>query len=326
MNEKVLRTLEYDKIIALLTDKASSEPGRELCRKLLPSTDLAAIEKAQIETGDALSRLFARGSTSFGGNKDLGYAIRSLEVGSALSIPELLKIAGMLENVSRIKTYGKKEQEDAPGDSLDVYFSALTPLTTLSDEIRRCILSEEEIADDASPTLKQIRRSMALTNEKIHSQLNSMVNGSCRTYLQDAVITMRGNRYCIPVKAEYKNQVPGMIHDQSRAGSTLFIEPAAVVSLNNRLKELALQEKAEIEAILADLSAKAGLHTEELMENQKTMTKLDFIFAKAGLAMDLHATAPIFNREHFIHIRKGRHPLLDKKKGGSHRYSFGPGF
>ncbi len=314
MNEKVLRTLEYDKIIALLTDKASSEPGRELCRKLLPSTDLAAIEKAQIETGDALSRLFARGSTSFGGNKDLGYAIRSLEVGSALSIPELLKIAGMLENVSRIKTYGKKEQEDAPGDSLDVYFSALTPLTTLSDEIRRCILSEEEIADDASPTLKQIRRSMALTNEKIHSQLNSMVNGSCRTYLQDAVITMRGNRYCIPVKAEYKNQVPGMIHDQSRAGSTLFIEPAAVVSLNNRLKELALQEKAEIEAILADLSAKAGLHTEELMENQKTMTKLDFIFAKAGLAMDLNATAPIFNREHFIHIRKGRHPLLDKKK------------
>ena len=314
MNDKVLHTLEYDKIITLLTDKASSEPGRELCRTLKPITDLNEITQAQQETADALSRLFKKGSTSFGGNKDLGYAIRSLEVGSALSIPELLKIAGMLENVSRIKTYGKKEREDAPEDSLDVYFDGLTPMTTLANEIRRCIISEEEIADDASPTLKHIRRSMLLTNEKIHTQLNSMVNGSCRTYLQDAVITMRGNRYCIPVKSEYKSQVPGMVHDQSSTGSTLFIEPAAIVNLNNQLKELALQEKAEIEVILADLSAQAAEHTEELLENQKLMTKLDFIFAKAGLAMEQNATAPIFNTEHFIQIRKGRHPLLDKKK------------
>lgn len=314
MNEKVLRTLEYDKIINLLTDKASSEPGKELCRTLVPGTDLEEINQAQRETGDALARLFKKGSTSFGGNKDLGYAIRSLEVGSALSISELLKIAGMLENVSRIKTYGKKEKEDIPEDSLDAYFDGLTPLTQLANEIRRCILSEEEIADDASATLKHIRRSMSLTNDKIHSQLNSMVNGSYRTYLQDAVITMRGNRYCIPVKAEHKKDVPGMVHDQSSTGSTLFIEPAAIVSLNNQLKELALQEKAEIEVILADLSAQAGLHTEELLENQKLMTKLDFIFAKAGLAMDQNATAPIFNTEHYIQIRKGRHPLLDKKK------------
>ena len=314
MNDKVLHTLEYDKIISLLTDKASSEPGRELCRALKPCTDLDEIKQAQQETADALTRLFKKGSTSFGGNKDLGYAIRSLEVGSALSIPELLKIAGMLENVSRIKTYGKAEREDTPEDSLSVYFNGLTPLTGLASEIRRCILSEEEIADDASPTLKHIRRSILLTNEKIHTQLNSMVNGSCRTYLQDAVITMRGNRYCIPVKSEYKSQVPGMVHDQSSTGSTLFIEPAAIVNLNNQLKELALQEKAEIEMILADLSAQAGLHTEELLANQKLMTKLDFIFAKAGLAMDQNATAPVFNTEHFIQIRKGRHPLLDKKK------------
>lgn len=314
MNDKVLHTLEYDKIIALLTDKASSEPGRELCRALKPVTDLEEIHQAQQETADALSRLFKKGSTSFGGNKDLGYAIRSLEVGSSLSVPELLKIAGMLENVNRIKTYGKKEREDAPKDSLDIYFEGLNPLTTLASEIRRCILSEEEIADDASPTLKHIRRSMLLTNEKIHTQLNSMVNGSLRTYLQDAVITMRGNRYCIPVKSEYKSQVPGMVHDQSSTGSTLFIEPAAVVNLNNQLKELVLQEKEEIEVILAGLSAQAGLHTEELLQNQKLMTKLDFIFAKAGLAMEQNATAPIFNTEHFIQIRKGRHPLLDKKK------------
>ena len=147
MNEKVLRTLEYDKIINLLTDKASSEPGKELCRNLVPGTDLEEINMAQQETADALTRLFQKGSTSFGGNKDLGYAIRSLEVGSALSISELLKIAAMLENVSRIKTYGKKEKEDTPNDSLDVYFDGLTPMTHLANEIRRCILSEEEIAE-----------------------------------------------------------------------------------------------------------------------------------------------------------------------------------
>lgn len=314
MNEKVLHTLEYDKIINMLTDKASSKPGKELCKSLIPVTDLAEIRLAQQETADALARLFKKGSTSFGSNKDLGYAIRSLEIGSSLSVSELLKIAAMLENVSRIKTYGKKDKEDTPDDSLDIYFDGLTPMTQLSSEIRRCILSEDEIADDASPALKSIRRSMSLTNDKIHSQLNSMVNGPYRTYLQDAVITMRGNRYCIPVKSECKKDVPGMVHDQSSTGSTLFIEPAAIVNLNNQLKELALQEKAEIEVILATLSARAGEHTGELLENQKLMTKLDFIFAKAGLAMDQNATAPVFNTDHRINIRKGRHPLLDKKK------------
>lgn len=314
MNEKVLRVLEYHKIIDLLTDKASSPLGRELCRALRPMIDLDEITLSQQETADALARIFQKGSTSFGGNKDLGYAIKSLEIGSALSAPELLKIAGMLYNVSRIKTYGKREKEETPADSLDEYFDGLTPLTSLANEIRRCILSEDEIADDASPGLKHIRRSIILTNDKIHTQLNSMVNGSYRTYLQDAVVTMRGNRYCIPVKSEYKGQVPGMVHDQSSTGSTLFIEPAAVVALNNQLRELALQEKAEIESILAQLSLSAAEHTEALTDNQRLMTKLDFIFAKAGLAMDLNATAPVFNTEHFIHIRKGRHPLLDKKK------------
>lgn len=314
MNQKVLRTLEYNKIIDLLTDKADSEPGKKLCRELTPSTDLSAIREAQRETGDALSRLFKIGSTSFGSNRDLGFSIRSLEIGSALSASELLKIASLLDNVSRIKTYGKKDREDAPDDSLDPYFEQLTPLTQLANEINRCILSEEEIADDASPKLKSIRRSKLLTNEKIHNQLNSMLNGSYRTYLQDAVITMRNNRYCIPVKAEYKGQVNGMVHDQSSTGSTFFIEPAAVVSLNNQLKELDLQEQEEIEVILADLSAQAGAHTEELATNQRIMTKLDFIFAKAKLALDQNATEPRFNTDHIINIRKGRHPLLDKKK------------
>ena len=314
MNTKVLTTLEYNKIIDLLTEKADSEPGKKLCRDLVPSTDLSAIRTAQRETKDALARLFRIGSTSFGSNRDLGFSIRSLEIGSSLSMSELLKLASFLDNVSRIKTYGKKEREDLPNDSLDAYFEGLTPMTQLANEINRCILSEEEMADDASPKLKSIRRSKLSTNEKIHSQLTSMVNGAYRTFLQDAVITMRDNRYCIPVKAEYKSQVSGMVHDQSSTGSTFFIEPAAVVNLNNQLKELDLQEQEEIEVILGDLSSQAAVHTSELAADQKIMTTLDFIFAKAKLAMEQNATEPIFNTEHYIQIRKGRHPLLDKKK------------
>lgn len=314
MNTKVLTTLEYNKIIDLLTEKADSEPGKKLCRDLVPSTDLSTIRTAQRETKDALARLFRIGSTSFGNNRDLGFSIRSLEIGSSLSMSELLKLASFLDNVSRIKTYGKKERQDLPNDSLDAYFEGLTPMTQLANEINRCILSEEEMADDASPKLKSIRRSKLSTNEKIHSQLTSMVNGAYRTFLQDAVITMRDNRYCIPVKAEYKSQVSGMVHDQSSTGSTFFIEPAAVVNLNNQLKELDLQEQEEIEVILGDLSSQAAVHTSELAADQKIMTTLDFIFAKAKLAMEQNATEPIFNTEHYIQIRKGRHPLLDKKK------------
>lgn len=314
MNEKVLRTLEYNKIIAMLTEKASSDPGRKLCMELIPSTDIDVITEAQKQTSDALSRLFKKGSTSFGGNKDIGYTLKSLSIGSTLSTSELLKIAGLLENVNRIKTYGRREREEEQRDSLDDFFDCLEPLTPLSNEIRRCILSEEEISDDASPGLKHIRRSMMLTNDKIHTQLTGMVNGSYRTYLQDAVITMRNNRYCLPVKSEHKGQVPGMVHDQSSTGSTLFIEPAAVVALNNQLKELSLKEQEEIEVILASLSARTAEHTDMLAQNQKLMTTLDFIFAKASLAMEQNASMPVFNNDRYIHIRKGRHPLLDKKK------------
>ena len=314
MNEKVLRTLEYNKIIDLLTQKATSQPGRALCQNLKPLTDLSDIRLAQQETSDALSMLFSKGSTSFGGNRDVSMSLRSLEIGSTLSAPELLKIAGLLDNVNRIKSYGRKQREDEKQTSLSDYFDRLEPLITLAGEINRCILSEEEIADDASAGLKHVRRSIILTGEKIHSQLTSMVNGSYRSYLQDAVITMRDNRYCIPVKAEYKSQVPGMVHDQSSTGSTFFIEPASVVSLNNQLKELAIKEKEEIEAVLADLSAQTATHTQEIAENQKIMTFLDFVFAKASLAMEENATMPLFNTEHSINIRKGRHPLLPPKK------------
>ena len=314
MNAKVLRVLEYDKVIRMLEDKASSAPGRELCRSLTPMTDLTDIEAAQEETAAALARLFSRGSINFGNNRPLGMSLKSLEIGSALSAPELLGIAGLLENAARAKNYGRQQKEDEATDCLTEDFNFLEPLTPLSSEIRRCILSEEEIADDASANLKRIRRSMVTVGERIHSQLNGMVNGSARSWLQDSVITMRDGRYCIPVKSEYKNQVPGMVHDQSSSGSTFFIEPAAVVNLNNQLRELEIEEQKEIAVILAGLSAQAAEHAAEIAENMRILTRLDFIFARAGLAMDLNATRPVFNPDHQIRIRQGRHPLLDKKK------------
>ena len=328
MNDKSLKVLEFHKIIDLLTEHATSEPGRNMCRALRPSVVLSTIEQSQQETDDAVGRLLRRGSTNFGSNKDLGFSLKSLEVGSTLSISELLKIAMLLENVARVKNYGREgkqpenlrtaspDEENASlseGDSLTPYFDALEPFSPLSSEIRRCILSEEEIADDASSNLKRIRREKASTGDKIHSQLLSMVNGSCRTYLQDAVVTQRNNRYCIPVKSEYKAQVPGMVHDQSSTGSTFFIEPAAVVALNNRLKELDAEEKDEIEVILADLSAQTAEHASEILENCRLMTLLDFIFAKASLALAMNGSRPIFNEDYRINIRKGRHPLIDKR-------------
>ena len=313
INEKALRVLEYYKIIDILVEKASSKPGKELCRSLVPLSDLDEIQLAQTYTKDALSRLFRKGNTSFGGNRDLSYMCRHLEIGGSLNAAELLQIASLLENTARVKNFGRSDGKELT-DSLESFFEELEPLTQLSSELRRCILSEEEIADDASSALRHIRRQMGIAGDKIHSQLNSMVNGSYRTYLQDPVITMRNNRYCIPVKAEYKNQVPGMIHDQSGSGSTLFIEPSAIIELNNKIKELSLQEKEEIEKILEELSLLCSEYTPTLKRNVELMTFLDFTFAKASLAMELNATEPVFNQRGYINIRKGRHPLLPKDK------------
>ena len=313
MNEKALRILEYHKIINLLTDKATSAPGKELCHVLKPMTDIEKIEEAQRQTADAFSRLVKGDRANFSGNTDISYSIKALEIGSALSAAELLKIAASLACAARAKAFSRTERDDEIEDSLQRFFANLEPLTPLQNEINRCILSEEEIADDASAALKHIRRSISLTNDKIHSQLTNMVNGSYRTYLQDAVITMRNNRYCIPVKSEHKGNVPGMIHNQSATGSTLFIEPAVIVNLNNQLKELAMQEQDEIERILAELSANASDFTEELANNYRLLTILDFIFARAALAIDMNASRPLFNNKRYINIRKGRHPLLNKK-------------
>ena len=314
MNEKALKSLEYYKIIQLLTEKASSSLGKELCRDLLPSVDLAQIQLMQAQTRDALSRLFQKGSISFGSVKDVRGSLKRLEIGSTLGIIELLSICSLLENTSRVKAYSRNERGDHPADSLDEMFEQLSPLTPLSAEIRRCILSEDEISDSASPGLLKVRRSMKIANDRIHTQLTSLVNGGARNYLQDAVITMRNGRYCIPVKAEYKGQVPGMIHDQSSTGSTLFIEPMAIVKLNNDIRELELQEQKEIEAVLAELSNQTAAYTDQIRDDLEIMVQLDFIFARASLAMDMNGTEPIFNTEHKIRLKQARHPLIPRKK------------
>ena len=313
MNEKALRTLEYTKIIERLTELAGSSIGKELCRNLKPSSNLAEIEAAQKQTSDALSRIYQRGSISFSGVQDVRGSLKRLEIGGSLSALELLRIAKLLETTSRVKSFGRLENSDREKDSLDDMFDGLQLLANLYNEIYRCILSEDEIADDASPALAKIRRSIRQTNDRVHTQLASLVNGSSRTYLQDAVITMRNGRYCVPVKSEYKGQVPGMIHDQSSTGSTLFIEPMAIVKLNNELRELELQEQKAIEAVLAELSNMAAAENENIADNFRILTQLDFIFARAMLSKSYNGTEPIFNEKGHINIKKGRHPLLDKK-------------
>ena len=316
MNEKVLHTLEYNKILDQLTAYAFSADAKSRCQKLRPITDRAQIEQLQQQTSDALSRLFKYGSLSFSGVTDIRDSLKRLEIGGALSAIELLRVCSLLESAKRAKAFARSQDDnDQPDDSLTSLFAGIEPLTPLYDEIRRCILSEDEIADDASSTLHSIRRSMRGMNDKIRAQMNSMINNTTtRSYLQDTVITMRDGRYCLPVKAEAKSLVPGMIHDQSSTGSTLFIEPMAVVNLNNEYKELQLREQEEIEVILAGLSNLTASYATQLLADYELLTELDFIFARAAFAQTYNGVAPLFNDDGRIHIRKGRHPLLDPKK------------
>ncbi len=314
MNKQTLTKLEYYKITDLLTEHASSFSGKELCKRLKPMTDLVKIQSAQEETKAAFTRIVKKGRPSFSGCNPVNDSMRRLEIGGVLGSGELLRICKLLETAGRAKSYGRHEHADESEDCLDPYFSQLNPVSVLSTEIRRCIIEEEEISDEASAELKRIRRSMGQINDKVHATLSGMVNGSLRTYLQDPIITMRGDRYCIPVKAEYRSQVPGMIHDQSSTGSTLFIEPMAVVKLNNDLKELYAKEQEEIQVILARLSADTAEYISDIQTNYTVLKELDFIFAKGALAIDMNASLPIFNTEGRIHIREGRHPLLNKKK------------
>ncbi len=315
MNEKVLKTLEYHKILSQLSEYAFSDAAKKRCLSLRPITDRGQIELLQLQTKDALSRLFRCGSLSFSGVHDVTESLKRLAIGGTLSASELLSICSLLEAAKRAKAFSRSEKEDVPDDSLTSFFTEIEPLTPLYDEIRRCIIAEDEIADDASSTLRSIRRSMRGMNDKIRAQMNNMINNTTtRSYLQDAVITMRDGRYCLPVKAEAKSQIPGMVHDQSSSGSTLFIEPMAVVNLNNEYKELMLKEKEEIEKILANLSNLTADFSDQISADYQILSELDFIFAKAAYAQTYNGVAPTFNDDGYLHIKKARHPLLDKKK------------
>lgn len=315
MNEKALKTLEYHKITDQLAEYACCAEAKERAHALRPITDRAEIEQLQLQTKDALSRLFKGGRLSFAGVHNINDSLKRLDIGGTLNTTELLRVCSLLEAAKRAKTFSRSDKGEETEDSLTGLFAQIEPLTPLYDEIRRCIISEEEIADDASSTLRSIRRSMRGMNDKIRAQMNAMINNSTtRSYLQDTVITMRDGRYCLPVKAEAKSQIPGMIHDQSSTGSTLFIEPMAVVNLNNEYKELLLKEKDEIEVILANLSNRTGEFSLQLKTDYQVLAELDFIFAKAAYAQTYNGVSPMFNEDGKIHIRKGRHPLLNKDK------------
>ena len=301
MNQKVLQTLEFDKIINILTGYATTELGKLMCANLKPMTEEADILNAQDQTQDALTRIYKRGNVSFFGVSDLSPSLARLKMRGTLGTGELLDIARVLESVKNAVSYGVRMEDDLEADSLDELFESLVPLDDLLHEIRRCIISEEEISDDASSTLKHIRRAMKQTNQKIHTQLTTLVSSaSNQDKLQDAIVTMRNGRYCIPVKQEYRSSFQGMIHDQSASGNTLFIEPMSVVTLNNELKELEGKEQSEIEHILSILSEQASYGVDDLAHNQKTLVLLDFIFAKAKYAKDIDASKPIFREDGII--------------------------
>lgn len=354
MNEKALRILEYPKIREMLVACAGSFPGRQKCQALLPSQDLQEVQRMQTETADALRRIYEKGSVSFSGVKDMRADIARLQIGGSLSITELLDIAKLLETAARVKSWEDKPSEKKPEpavvedgaahwtknrqmaaeeagagagrresgeeadqpekDSLTELFCDLEPVPSLVREIRRCILSEDEIADDASVNLRRIRRQISLSEERIHSQLQQMVNGPARAFLQDAVITQRDGRYCLPVRSEYRSQVPGMIHDQSASGQTIFVEPMAVVKLNNDIRTLEAEEKKEIEKILQELSEKAAEQSDALISDIQILSELDFIFARAVLAKKMNATQPDFNEQGIVDIRRARHPLIDRRR------------
>lgn len=311
MNEKALKTLEYPKIISMLAEYATCELGKAACLALKPSEHSDTINRMQNETEAALSRIFRKGNPSFGNAKDLFASLKRLAVGSPLTQHELLLTAGILENAGRARSYGQTDEDTEP-DCLSRFFDQLEPLPLLSGRIRRCILSEDEISSDASPELRKIRRSIKINGDRVHTELVSLMNGSLRTYLQDAVITMRDGRYCLPVKSEYRSSVPGMIHDQSSTGATLFIEPLAIVKLNNDIRALEIKEAREIERILAELSEEAAVYTGQIQQDLELLVELDFIFARAALAADMNATRPLFNTDGRIALRKARHPLIPK--------------
>ncbi len=315
MNAKALKILEFIKIRQQLQSQARTFGGQRLAESLEPYDTIERVEHHQQQTAEALQLSMQFGSLRITVMHDLSNALKRLAIGGNLSMVELLHIGDVLSTVSKIKSYQGHAGGSLEAMSIRYLFEGLDPVQPLQREISRCIISEEEMSDNASPGLRNIRREIQNTHGRIRSQLNKIINSSThKTMLQDPIVTMRNDRFCVPVKAEYRSRFPGMIHDQSSTGSTLFIEPMAVVEMNNQLSDLATEETKEIERILAELSALAAEHIDVLKENMALVAQLDFIFAKSELAIKMNATRPIYKEERFVNLKKARHPLLDPKE------------
>ena len=326
MNKRTLRILEFSKILSMLSEYAASPMAKRRIERLTPYTDIEKIRSLQEETRDACLRISKNGNLSFAGLTDIGASLKLLSINSPLSAGELLSIAYMLETAKNVKAYGemKQDEEDVINDSLVQYFGFIEAFPEISSEIRRCIISADEIADDASRKLKDIRKNIEISYGKIRQKLEKIIHSeAARDYLQEAIITTRSGRYCIPVKAGYRSKFPGMIHDQSQSGSTIFIEPLDIVNLNNDIRELENEEKAEIERILAELSESCAARVEGLTECFKLLTDLDFIFAKAKLSYSYNGSEPILNEEGIIDLKSAVHPLLERHTAVPIDLSFG---
>ena len=314
MNKKAFKTLEYNKIIEMLSSCALTATGKEKCLELEPFLNIEKIEKEQEITTEASAMILKKGSLPLGGMKDIRASLRRVNVGGVLNVSELLHIGDFLHVVNKVVSYGK--EDSSKNDNFNILtemFGFLIPIDHLKKEIDRCILNEQDIADDASSELLSIRKTIKTSNDRIKEQLNSVLRSQTyKNMLSDAIVTLRGGRFCVPIKQEYRTVFPGIIHDQSSTGATLFMEPMSVVALNNKIKELEAEEKKEIEKILMQLSQKVAENSTELSENFETITELDFFFAKGQLSVSMFATMPIFNTKGYVNIKKGRHPLLNK--------------
>lgn len=308
MEQKTLNVLEFNKILEMLKLEATNDLSRKKVDELFPLSDIDAIQTLQDELSEVISLLLRKGSPRIAGMKDITVALKRSEIGGILNTTELLSIAEVLKIARNLLSYYDEQS------ILDYYFDSLTENRKIEESIFSAIISEEEIADSASSELAHIRRQITNTHAKIRESLNSIIHSAkYQKYLQESIVTMRNGRYVVPVKAEHRGDVSGIVHDMSATGSTLFVEPNAVVTANNQLRELDVKEQAEIEKILAELTAKISEIVHELFVNQRTIADLDFLFAKAKLALKMKANTPKINNKGIINIEKGRHPLLNQQ-------------
>lgn len=313
MNSRTIKLLEYNRILEMLAEQAGSELTKERISKLEPMTHLHAIQDAQTETTEAVSVILYKGNIPVGAFPDLSRILKMARKGRVLNMRELLQVRVCLQIAREVKTFLTEDVPEIP--TLQEIGNLLERVDELEKDIDRCVLSEDEMADSASPELKRIRKEIRNKNESIRNRLNKTVStSSAQKFLQEAIVTMRNGRYVIPVKREYANMFPGLVHDQSQSGSTLFIEPQSVVNMNNELRELDLAEQAEITRILEMFSGRVAEHFHGLNNNQKLLLELDFISAKGKLSLQMNAFEPRMNTEGILEIYHGRHPLIPADK------------